>query len=180
MFLYKNCEFNSTGNIKGADAGIYLAGAYGSGGASNGNYQDDDPMKCTCGFSAVVNRRLAHRAGLFYEDEQEITGIAQDPAEKKKGTLAAIAACAGGKAPEGLDLIPPSVLELVREQCLIVQSSASSFYRAARFQANGKNYSSGFPTVNTLEFNDGNEVSLAALEQGIEELLPLANILFFV
>lgn len=50
-------------------------------------YVDDDPVECTCGFSAVVNRRLSHRAGLFYEDELEITGIVDDPARNKQPTL---------------------------------------------------------------------------------------------
>ncbi|XP_076277174.1 mediator complex subunit skuld isoform X1 [Lasioglossum baleicum] len=148
------------GNIKGADAGVYLTHSW-SGGAL---FQDDDQIRCSCGFSAVVNRRLAHRAGLFYEDEMEITGIAEDPAEKKKVSLVAVA-CGGGKASEGLDVIPPNVLELLREQCLIVQSSASSLYRASRIYATMKN-SMLAPTVNMLEFNDGNEVSLAALDQG--------------
>ncbi|KAG7209053.1 hypothetical protein KM043_015211 [Ampulex compressa] len=149
------------GNIKGADAGVYLTGSW-SGGAL---FQDDDQIRCSCGFSAVVNRRLAHKAGLFYEDEMEITGIAEDPTEKKKGSLVAVA-CGGGKAVEGLDTIPLNVLELLREQCLIVQSSASSLYRAARIYASMKSYPMLAPTVNTLEFNDGNEVSLAALDQG--------------
>lgn len=35
---------------------------------------EEDPIRCSCGFSAVVNRKLSHRSGLFYEDEQEITG----------------------------------------------------------------------------------------------------------
>ncbi|XP_043676053.1 mediator of RNA polymerase II transcription subunit 13 isoform X1 [Vespula pensylvanica] len=150
------------GNIKGADAGVYLTNSWGNGSAL---IQDDDQIRCSCGFSAVVNRRLAHKAGLFYEDEMEITGIAEDPAEKKKGSLAALA-CGGGKSPEGLDIIPPNVLELLREQCLLVQSSASSLYRAARIYASMKSYPMLAPTVNTLEFNDGNEVSLAALDQG--------------
>ncbi|XP_066596176.1 mediator of RNA polymerase II transcription subunit 13 isoform X2 [Prorops nasuta] len=150
------------GNIKGADAGIYLTGSWAGG---NGLFQDDDQIRCSCGFSAVVNRRLAHRAGLFYEDEMEITGIAEDPAEKKKGSLMSVA-CGPGKTTEGLDIIPSSVLELVREQCLIVQSSASSLYRASRIYSSIKSYPTPPPTVNTLEFNDGNEVSLAALDQG--------------
>lgn len=47
------------GNILGADAGTYVV--VGGAGA------DEEPARCTCGFSAVVNRRRAHRAGLFYE-----------------------------------------------------------------------------------------------------------------
>lgn len=150
------------GNIKGADAGTYLTGSWA---ASSTVFQEEDQIRCSCGFSAVVNRRLAHKAGLFYEDEMEITGIAEDPAEKKKGSLAAVA-CEGTKTPEGLDVIPSSVLELLREQCLIVQSSASSLYRAARIYATTKSYPPVAHTVHTLEFNDGNEVSLAAVDQG--------------
>lgn len=51
------------GNIRGADAATYLnevSAGWGEGG-------DEEPPRCTCGFSAVVNRRRAHRAGLFYE-----------------------------------------------------------------------------------------------------------------
>uniref|UniRef100_A0A182JFD4 Mediator of RNA polymerase II transcription subunit 13 n=1 Tax=Anopheles atroparvus TaxID=41427 RepID=A0A182JFD4_ANOAO len=50
-------------------------------------YLDEDPIDCQCGFSAVVNRRMSHRAGLFYEDEMEITGMAEDPAVHKKSAL---------------------------------------------------------------------------------------------
>lgn len=93
------------GNIRGADAGVYLtsispaaiqptSGAapsspfpgMGLGGPpppygmlSPPHHQpmvmpDEDPIRCSCGFSAVINRRLSHRSGLFYEDELEITG----------------------------------------------------------------------------------------------------------
>jgi hypothetical protein len=30
---------------------------------------------CTCGFSSIVNRRLAYNSGLFYEDFIEIIGL---------------------------------------------------------------------------------------------------------
>ncbi|XP_034943501.1 mediator of RNA polymerase II transcription subunit 13 isoform X3 [Chelonus insularis] len=151
------------GNIKGADAGVYLAASWTSGSAL---FQDDDQIRCNCGFSAVVNRRLAHQAGLFYEDEMEITGIAEDPSEKKKGSLGAVVSPDSKTALEGLDVITPNVLELLREQCAIIQSSASSLYRAARIYAINRSHANSTPTLNTLEFNDGNEVSLAALDQG--------------
>lgn len=60
------------GTIRGADAGIYLA-PYGP-----HPLNEDDSTRCTCGFSAVVNRRLSHRTGLFYEDEFEITGLSDE------------------------------------------------------------------------------------------------------
>lgn len=94
------------GNIRGADAGVYLIssscdkmhggvqqpsspfpGACGMGQLPNyggmlsppSHHQqqmllDEDAIRCSCGFSAVVNRNLAHGSGLFYEDEMEITG----------------------------------------------------------------------------------------------------------
>ncbi|KAJ8725939.1 hypothetical protein PYW08_004122 [Mythimna loreyi] len=73
------------GNIRGADAATYLTGCTGMGGAGAGDASpappapDDEPSHCTCGFSAILNRRRAHRAGLFYEDEMEITGLAEEP-----------------------------------------------------------------------------------------------------
>lgn len=94
------------GNIRGADAGLYLTSVSSGGGAPMQNappsspfpgmglsgppppygmlspmshhqpmmLTEEDPIRCSCGFSAVVNRRLSHRSGLFYEDEMEITG----------------------------------------------------------------------------------------------------------
>jgi len=35
----------------------------------------DEQIRCTCAFSAVINRRHARLSGLFYEDEADITGI---------------------------------------------------------------------------------------------------------
>lgn len=98
------------GNIRGADAGLYLTSMLSGGGAPAqqsipptspfpgmgmsgppppygmipptspmSHHQpmmltEEDSIRCSCGFSAVVNRRLSHRSGLFYEDEMEITG----------------------------------------------------------------------------------------------------------
>ncbi|XP_075969986.1 mediator complex subunit skuld isoform X4 [Anticarsia gemmatalis] len=105
------------GNIRGADAATYLTGCSGMGGASTGSgaggwsspapTPDDEPSHCTCGFSAILNRRLAHQAGLFYEDEMEITGLAEEPGGAGGGgalgevagvVLAQVAALAGGRA----------------------------------------------------------------------------------
>lgn len=73
-----------------SNMGGFHGGAFDQGGvdssAPNG-YMDADPIRCECGFSAVVNRRLAHKSGLFYEDEMEITGMAVDPAVYKKRSL---------------------------------------------------------------------------------------------
>lgn len=66
-------------------------------------YVDDDPIFCHCGFSAVINRRLAHQTGLFYEDEIEITGMARDPSSYKKRSLMALLSGDGKKEGEGLE-----------------------------------------------------------------------------
>ncbi|XP_077510502.1 mediator complex subunit skuld isoform X2 [Amblyomma americanum] len=63
-------------NIKGADVGVYLPPSLVPTASEEAQY------KCTCGFSAVVNRHLSHRAGLFYQDELDITGL---PYEAKPG-----------------------------------------------------------------------------------------------
>lgn len=63
-------------NIKGADVGVYLPPSLVPTASEEAQY------KCTCGFSAVVNRHQSHRAGLFYQDELDITGL---PYEAKPG-----------------------------------------------------------------------------------------------
>lgn len=101
------CVCNVVGNIRGADAGVYLLNSSSDkhhGGASmqqpnspypgmgamnqppqyggmlspqhhmQGPNTEEESVRCSCGFSAVVNRKLSHRSGLFYEDEMEITG----------------------------------------------------------------------------------------------------------
>ncbi|KAI1293681.1 Mediator of RNA polymerase II transcription subunit 13 [Halotydeus destructor] len=79
MNLYKDHNFESCTlcvcnmNLKGADVGVYLPDALIPG------IYDESQYKCTCGFSAVINRHRSALAGLFYEDETEITGIIYDP-----------------------------------------------------------------------------------------------------
>lgn len=107
-----NAAGKVVGNIRGAEAGIYLLNSasdkqhasvqpgspYQPGGMGQlppygmmgddhhhggGGGSDEDFIRCSCGFSAVVNRRLAHGSGLFYEDEMEITGEQSLPTNNK-------------------------------------------------------------------------------------------------
>jgi len=93
--------------------------------------------------------RLAHRAGLFYEDEYEITTPALAPLvllnddfyEKKKPSLLLLdpkyannmASLLADKdaiaASTVVDSVPPFLLEMLREQCLLLfgTSTASRF-----------------------------------------------------
>ncbi|PSN30681.1 hypothetical protein C0J52_20854 [Blattella germanica] len=207
------------GNIRGADAGVYLPAPPSQSqpalpfpptspfpgigmngppppymmGSSPGHHgvtpnvmgmvTEEDPIRCSCGFSAVVNRRLSHRSGLFYEDELEITGIAEDPGERRKGSLLAYLlpnSSKGGQEngnTEMIDLVPQNVMELLKEQCVIIQSSCNSLYRASRqFRGTlGPDVPYG-TTVNVLEFMDGNEVTYMALDQGRQALLESTTV----
>nr|CAD7425183.1 unnamed protein product [Timema monikensis] len=201
------------GNIRGADAGIYLPTPpvqppaslpfpptspypgmsmngppppYGMMGSSPGHHRgtqlDEDPIRCNCGFSAVVNRRLSHRSGLFYEDELEITGLAEDPSDRRKGSLSAYLLTNSKNSQENaselVDILPQNVIELLREQCVIVQSMSNSLCRASR-QFRGSAGPGAVPygtTVNMLEFSDGNEVTHVALDQGRQALLESTTV----
>lgn len=174
------------GNIRGAD--MYLPEA--GGGFSSSC--DDDPIRCNCGFSAIVNRKLSHRAGLFYEDEVEITGpsVIDDSVDRRKTSLLVVSASAGRRRGGELecvdssinnkdnnnsnnsnnpnsstvDIVPLAVLELLREQCVFITSSANALCRAAS-KAAATSESLKW-TLNILDYSDGNEVATVALEQG--------------
>lgn len=142
-------------------------------------YVDDDPIRCSCGFSAVVNRRLAHQAGLFYEDEMEITGLADDPSENKKvsllSSLLSSAKTESSLDHSAIDVIPHSVMDLLRDQCIVIQSSSRSLHRAAcRYQR--ANTTSISNMLNALEFMDGNDLTSLALDQGRQATLDNTNI----
>lgn len=152
------------GNIKGSDAGTYLPQAmppttmspyppYSS--TPQHHYADEDLVRCSCGFSAVINRGLSYMAGLFFEDEAEITGILDEPVEK-----------------EDLNGATTSVIDLVREQCVMVHSSCNALYRAAKHYKPRPN----MPPFNMLELRDTNEIALLALEQGRLAQLEAATV----
>lgn len=152
-------------------------------------YQDDDPINCHCGFSSVVNRRLAHRTGLFYEDEMEITGIANDPSAYKMRSLVSYLLKQSKKLTQGQDgdgkalkqqqdnpnkdkddftlAQLSSIFDLVRDQCTIFQNSSNSIQRVIKNLLN-ENYAPMLTNkhVNFLEFIDAFDIITLALEQG--------------
>lgn len=77
----------------------------------------------------------------------EITGVLEDREETNHPGL--VGAALG-------------VMDLVRQQCVVVHSASNSLYRAARQHRP----LSAPPSINLLEFGDGNQLTLAALEQG--------------
>ncbi|CAH2007430.1 unnamed protein product [Acanthoscelides obtectus] len=191
-----NAAGKVVGNIRGADAGIYLLNsaldkhnAASHPGASPPyhinhpfgyeEHHDEDAMKCTCGFSAIVNRRLAYGSGLFYEDEMEITGIAEDPGERKKSSLVqylkrqpdndpSTSGIGGATSDrEQIDALPHHLFELVREQVVFMSSEANALCRAARYvgsEAAAERDQMALE-VHPLEYQDGDEVTGIALEQ---------------
>ncbi|KAH9525637.1 Mediator of RNA polymerase II transcription subunit 13-like [Bulinus truncatus] len=82
--LFKDHNFDScticvcNADINGSDVSVYLPDT--SKGSSSG-------FKCSCAFSAAVNRRFGYNSGLFYEDEIEITGLRHDRYDHRKPTL---------------------------------------------------------------------------------------------
>ncbi|CAH1135801.1 unnamed protein product [Ceutorhynchus assimilis] len=189
-----NASPKVVGNIRGADAGIYLLNSatdkmhasaqpispypglgqpppYGSMMSPQQHHSsEEDHIRCSCGFSAVVNRRLAHGSGLFYEDEMEITGIAADPGERKKSSLVSLLASLSNIKPdsnldrEQLDALPHNLLEMIRDQLVFFPSTANALCRAARYVKQTKvgMYSNA---MHVLEYSDSNEVTSIALEQ---------------
>lgn len=151
------CVCNTTpkcvGNIKGSDAATYLPQSLPPtlsqyppfSPAPQHHFVDEELVRCNCGFSAVVNRRLSHMSGLFFEDEADITGLLEEPIEKDE-----------------LNGVAMSVIDLVREQCVMVHTSCNALYRAAKQYKPRTNT----PPINMLELRDTNEIALLALEQG--------------
>ena len=73
MNIFKDRNFDSccicacNMNIKGADVGLYIPDS-----------SNEDQYRCTCGFSAIMNRKLGYNSGLFLEDELDIFGENSD------------------------------------------------------------------------------------------------------
>lgn len=109
-------------NIDGADVGTLLP-------ARRGATGQEDQFRCTCAFSAIVNRRRAQRSGLFYEDEIEITGLRHTAYDHRKPPLGAPPGGWGdsrnvngttqtgtASSPSQADSVPEGALHLLREQ----------------------------------------------------------------
>lgn len=168
--LFKDHNFDSCTmcvcqmDINGSDAGLYLP--------DTSVVNKEASYKCTCGFSAVVNRRHGYQAGLFYEDEVEITGIRGDDSLEKvrKASLISsgdtmLTASKEGVADDdlskNLEPVPQYLLELLRVQCTTLFSSCNILFKSRLYQDGGAN-----SHLNSLEIVDGCEVVFAAVDQG--------------
>lgn len=170
--IFKDHNFASCGicvcnmNTKGADAGINLPSSLIPAG------EDEPQYKCTCGFSAVVNRHQSHRSGIFYEDELDITGHRYETYSCRK-SLALVESGQQAKKGENnngleeemnpqVDHVPHSIVDLIKEQCSHMYSTFSMFHKAEQFRL----YDRMSYHYNALEMADGNEVCFLALETG--------------
>ncbi|XP_074640708.1 mediator of RNA polymerase II transcription subunit 13-like [Tubulanus polymorphus] len=148
-------------SIKGADSGLYLADPMGM-------YEPQD--RCSCGFSAVVNRRYGYCSGLFYEDEVDVTGIRDDRYDRRKPSLLSLAADNNnqqGKDPTAAsEDVPHDILHLLQDQVANVFTSCSVLRMLEQLRISAMNNSNTSGLVNVLEVKDTRRVCLSAFEQG--------------
>ncbi len=154
---------NNDGNVRGRDAALYLPQV-------NTTNNDDEEYNCNCGFSAVVNRRLAYQSGLFYEDETEVTGIAEDLYFRKKASLLLLDPKANvheqGFAEKSaeVDGVSRHLIKLIHKQSgetLLAEQSGLLRCAKQHFRSSRNNSED----VSMVELLDGNHVVFTALNQ---------------
>jgi mediator of RNA polymerase II transcription subunit 13 len=183
--LFKDHNFESCSicvcnmNIKGNDVGVYLPDSLVPGGYDEAQY------RCMCGFSAVTNRHRSHYAGLFYEDEVEITGVLYDPCDGLKKKILAMIESNGcndvGKDVRESPLeCDQTIIDLLITQCTNTFSSCSVLSKAVQFdiindrlnnyfncesisQNKNSENKTKFRNPLSLTFKDGSEITFNAL-----------------
>lgn len=123
--LFKDHNFDSCNicvcnmTIKGSDLGLYIP-----------NPTGEHEYKCSCGFSAVMNKKFGCSAGLFYEDEVEITGIRDNRFERnKKPALLALENVKpdeSGKVTPNVEEMSQTVMQLLLGQFCVPYPTAST------------------------------------------------------
>lgn len=105
-------------------------------------------------------------------------GIAEDPGEKKKPSLLSFLIATNSiKLDPSLDrdqvdILPHSLLELIREQCVFIPSTVNALCRAARYVCTKPTVFNN--SIHVLEYSDSNEVTTIALEQSKQTFDSLA------
>uniref|UniRef100_A0A4W5JB58 Mediator of RNA polymerase II transcription subunit 13 n=1 Tax=Hucho hucho TaxID=62062 RepID=A0A4W5JB58_9TELE len=119
-------------NVKGADVGVYIPDS-----------TLEDQYRCMCGFSAIVNRRLAHGTGLFLEDELDIFGRGSEVGQAAERRLALCRrdppmGDPRAKRPQDSSPAPSSVMVLLQQQCSQPISSLASMHLPPSCSCNGR------------------------------------------
>uniref|UniRef100_A0A673JAP2 Mediator of RNA polymerase II transcription subunit 13 n=1 Tax=Sinocyclocheilus rhinocerous TaxID=307959 RepID=A0A673JAP2_9TELE len=113
-------------NVKGADVGVYIPDS-----------TCEDQYRCMCGFSAIINRRLAHGAGLFLEDELDIFGRGSEAGQAAERRLALCRRDPPGRKAEEQQM-PASVIALLQEQCSQPITSLTSLHKSPSCSCHGR------------------------------------------
>lgn len=96
-------------NIKGADVGVYIP-----------DPTQEAQYRCTCGFSAVMNRKFGNNSGLFLEDELDIIGRNTDFGKEAEKRFEALRATSAEHINGGLkesEKLPDELILLLQDQC---------------------------------------------------------------
>ena len=164
--LYRDINFNSCtmcvctneGNIKGGEALMYLP-----------LFAGDDDHNCTCGYSATVNRRLSHLAGMFLEDEREVTSVQEDVYFKKKLSLLLLDPKSQEQGEQRfneraniVDCVSPKIVELIQQQAGLFTSGYSTVITySEQYQRHASRQQHN---INLVEDMDTTDTIWAALE----------------
>jgi len=164
--LYRDINFNSCtmcvctneGNIKGGESLMYLP-----------EFAGDDDHDCKCGYSAVVNRKFTHLAGMFLEDEREVTGIQEDLYFKKKLSLLLLDPKSQEQGEHRfnerasvVDAVSCQLMEVIQQQAGLFSSEHSSIINYSNHYL--RNTTRQQHIINIVEDMDGTDTIWAALE----------------
>uniref|UniRef100_A0A4W6E8P9 Mediator of RNA polymerase II transcription subunit 13 n=1 Tax=Lates calcarifer TaxID=8187 RepID=A0A4W6E8P9_LATCA len=152
-------------NVKGADVGVYIPDS-----------TCEDQYRCMCGFSAIVNRRLAHGTGLFLEDELDIYGRTSEvgrAAERRLALCRRDPTMGDPRAKRPQDAAPasPSVMILLQEQCSQPISSLASLHLPLSCSCHGRKGALLQSWMSEKQWADGSDACVEcynALEQGLQ------------
>merc|ERR1719357_1509875 len=164
--LYRDINFNSCtmcvctneGNIKGGESLMYLP-----------EFAGDDDHDCKCGYSAAINRKFSHLAGMFLEDEREVTGLQEDLYFKKKLSLLLLDPKSQEQGEHRfneragvVDGVPSQLMEIIQQQASLFASEHSSITNYSNHYL--KNVIRQQHAINIVEDMDGTDTIWAALE----------------
>ncbi|KAG7499347.1 mediator of RNA polymerase II transcription subunit 13-like isoform X2 [Solea senegalensis] len=152
-------------NVKGADVGVYIPDS-----------TCEDQYRCMCGFSAIVNRRLAHGTGLFLEDELDIFGRTSEvgrAAERRLALCRRDPPMGDPRAKRPQDTAPasPSVMILLQEQCSQPISSLTSLHFPLSCSCHGRKGALLQSWMSEKQWADESDACVEcynALEQGLQ------------
>uniref|UniRef100_A0A3B4X9Z4 Mediator of RNA polymerase II transcription subunit 13 n=1 Tax=Seriola lalandi dorsalis TaxID=1841481 RepID=A0A3B4X9Z4_SERLL len=152
-------------NVKGADVGVYIPDS-----------TCEDQYRCMCGFSAIVNRRLAHGTGLFLEDELDIYGRTSEvgrAAERRLALCRRDPTMGDPRAKRPQDAAPasPLVMILLQEQCSQPISSLTSLHLPLSCSCHGRKGALLQSWMSEKQWADGSDACVEcynALEQGLQ------------